>query len=62
MIAGYILFLHSGLCVKAAGITKSSVRTYPLWNTTEDDGLNIRLVGWCMQGTRRSVLSVGIPI
>lgn len=46
-IAIDIMLLQSGLQVKAAGTTKSLVKSeaYPLQNTAEDNGLNIRLVG-----------------
>lgn len=45
-IAIDIKFLQSRLQVKAAGTTKSLVKSeaYPLQNTAEDNGLNIRLV------------------
>lgn len=47
---------------KAAGTTKSLVKSeaYLLWDTAEDNGLNIRLVGWFMPGTRKYILGIGI--
>lgn len=62
MILRYIWFLQSRLQVKAAGTAKSLVNSeaYLLWDTAEDNGLNIRLVVWFMPGTRKYFLGVGI--